>query len=412
MKYQVCEPLTPEEYADLKASIAANGIRVPVELDEDGNVLDGHHRIRAWQELRAEGVNVPEYDKLVRYGMTEDEKIAYASDLNASRRQMTLSEREKQRRRVVTLRAEGKTLQEIAAEVGVSKSTVERELKTDFPSNGKSEITNARGQRRPTTYRPRAPKPQSLFVPGASALDSAAARQQVKSENEEKREAKESERHEQRQAAAAAAANAEIPELVTILTGDFAELGAQVEDNSVDLIFTDPPYDDASAPMYGDLAKLAQRVLKPGGSLITYVGHNALPVVLGLMTPHLRFWWPLAVHHNGGHRRLLGKWVFVHWKPLLWFVKDGRRDNEFVSDYVESAPPDKLLHDWQQDTSEAAYYIEHLTSPGELVLDPFCGSGTTLLAALSLGRRSVGIEIDAERAQVAKGRILDYSPGA
>ena len=53
-------------------------------------------------------------------------------------------------------------------------------------------------------------------------------------------------------------------------------LGENIPDNSVDLIFTDPPYNEASLSVYADLAKLADRVLKPGGSLITYVGHYAL----------------------------------------------------------------------------------------------------------------------------------------
>ena len=53
-------------------------------------------------------------------------------------------------------------------------------------------------------------------------------------------------------------------------------LGKNIPDNSIDLIFTDPPYNEASLSLYGDLAKLAERVLKPGGSLITYVGHYAL----------------------------------------------------------------------------------------------------------------------------------------
>ena len=46
--------------------------------------------------------------------------------------------------------------------------------------------------------------------------------------------------------------------------------------NSIDMIFTDPPYSEESIPLYGELAKLARRVLKPGGSLFTIVGHYAL----------------------------------------------------------------------------------------------------------------------------------------
>ncbi len=54
------------------------------------------------------------------------------------------------------------------------------------------------------------------------------------------------------------------------------EKGKEVEDNSIDLIFTDPPYNEESIPLYGDLARLAHRGLKPGGSLVTFIGLYAL----------------------------------------------------------------------------------------------------------------------------------------
>ena len=46
-KFQVMPPLTDDDFAALKADIKANGLLIPVEVDEDGNVLDGHHRVRA-----------------------------------------------------------------------------------------------------------------------------------------------------------------------------------------------------------------------------------------------------------------------------------------------------------------------------------------------------------------------------
>ena len=86
--YQIMPPLTAAEYAALKADIAAHGVQVAVELDEAGNVLDGHHRVRACQEL-----GIANYPSLVRVGLTEEQKIEHALALNLVRRHLTTAQR-------------------------------------------------------------------------------------------------------------------------------------------------------------------------------------------------------------------------------------------------------------------------------------------------------------------------------
>ena len=73
------------EYAGLKDSIAEHGVLMPVQVDEKGKILDGRKRVKAWQELRAEGVNVPEYPRFVYGGMTEEDKRDHRAELNKPR---------------------------------------------------------------------------------------------------------------------------------------------------------------------------------------------------------------------------------------------------------------------------------------------------------------------------------------
>jgi site-specific DNA-methyltransferase (adenine-specific) len=216
------------------------------------------------------------------------------------------------------------------------------------------------------------------------------------------------EQHEKRRQQLAASVTSLHPD---IRRGDFRELLADVPDNSVSLIFTDPPYNAASFPLYGDLARHAARILKPGGSLIAYAPNQGIIDVGMLMRPHLKFWCHLTLQLTGLSKAFPGRQVAIRHKPLLWFIKGERRANDtYIVDLLHSESPDKSLHNWAQSETEAAYLIDKLTEPGELILDPMCGSGTTLAAALKLGRRALGIEIDEERAKVATARLEGVVP--
>jgi hypothetical protein len=51
-KYQLMPDMSPAEFEALKADIAERGVVVPIDIDDAGEILDGHHRYRAWAELK------------------------------------------------------------------------------------------------------------------------------------------------------------------------------------------------------------------------------------------------------------------------------------------------------------------------------------------------------------------------
>jgi site-specific DNA-methyltransferase (adenine-specific) len=80
----------------------------------------------------------------------------------------------------------------------------------------------------------------------------------------------------------------------------------------------------------------------------------------------------------------------------------------YRSSPIESARPNKIVHDHEQSSDDARYVIDQLTKPGDTVFDPFMGSGTTGIATLNLRRQFIGIEINPEKFELAKVNIAKH----
>jgi ParB-like chromosome segregation protein Spo0J len=192
-----------------------------------------------------------------------------------------------------------------------------------------------------------------------------------------------------------------------LIFGDFRISGADLQDECTDLVFTDPPYDEDAVQLYRDLGIFARRVLKPGGVCIAYSGHAHLPQVMNALAESLEYAWTCAIRHTGGELRFRKYNIRNGWKPLVMFYKpplDLWWD--WFSD-MTSGGKEKEAHDWQQAEAEAAHYIDALCPAGGLVVDPFAGGATTLVAARDLGLRYIGFEIEQDAYNAAQVRLAN-----
>jgi len=180
-----------------------------------------------------------------------------------------------------------------------------------------------------------------------------------------------------------------------------------IEPGSIDCIITDPPYPKEFLPVYSDLGALAARVLKSGGSCVVMVGQSYLPDILAALSLHLSYRWTLAYLTPGGQAaQLWDRTVNTFWKPILWFTK-GEYSGDWLGDVCRSEPNDndKRFHHWGQSESGMADIVRRFTRAGDLILDPFCGAGTTGVVAVAIDRRYIGSDIDAIAVTTARARL-------
>jgi len=189
--------------------------------------------------------------------------------------------------------------------------------------------------------------------------------------------------------------------------GDCESIFDDIPDGSIDCIITDPPYPFEFINTWSKLSKLAKRVLKHNGFCIAYSGQMYLPEVLKRMSEHLDYYWMFNLRHSGNYQLIMGRNIFVSWKPLLIFQNGFKKLESPIEDLVHGTGMSKDHHRWEQAIDELKYLIENFTEPGQSILDPFSGSGTTLIASYKLNRKPIGCELSEIEFNNAKRRIYD-----
>jgi modification methylase len=248
-----------------------------------------------------------------------------------------------------------------------------------------------------------------------------------------------------------------------ILVGDCVAEMAKLPAASVDLIFADPPYnlqlqgelkrpddstvdavDDAwdqfaSFSAYDDFTRAwlvsCRRVMKPSATLwVIGSYHNIFRV--GALLQDLGFWIlnDIVWRKSNPMPNFRGRRFTNAHETLIWAARDaggrgytfnyealkaGNDDVQVRSDWFIplctgeerlKGPDGKKLHPTQKPQALLARAILAASQPDDLVLDPFCGTGTTGAVARQLRRRFIGIEREAAYAAAAERRIAEAAP--
>ena len=263
----------------------------------------------------------------------------------------------------------------------------------------------------------------------------------------------------------------------TIFAGDCEEVLAGLPDNSIDLIFTSPPYADQRRQVYGGIhpngyvdwfmpkATQFKRVLKPTGTFVLNIKervvngerHTYVIELILAMRESGWFWTEEFMWHK--KNSYPGKWpnrFRDNWERLIQFNKqkkfnmyqdavmvpvgnwakdrlknlsetDRIRDEsrvgsgfgKNVSNWVgrKRVYPNNVIHMATESSNRShsavfpvslpSWFIRLFTQPGDVVLDPFIGSGTTAVAAATLGRRFVGVDLNSDYVELSRERIRD-----
>jgi site-specific DNA-methyltransferase (adenine-specific) len=467
--------MSDEEYAGLKADIAANRQRVPI-LTYQGKIIDGRNRFRACQELGLKP-KTREWDgkgslaKLVvslnlhRRHLTSGQRAAIAVEYKqllakeAKERQREAggdkrSDRgTKAKRSAVVDQSEGRATGTVPARVREPSST--RKQRESAVQAAKACKSNERYVQAAESLK--AEHPELFEKVKAGTMGIPQARQEVK--RQKKRDALAA----KAAAAQAAASTSTDGEPASpsrppweVQQGDCLAILPTLAPGDVRLIVADPPYnigidygdgeaadrlpDDEYVAWCGRWLEACADALAPDGSLWLLCGHEydwrLIPAALAAgLHYHQRITW--FERFGQACTRKFNRCS----RALLWFVKDPANfvlnpaavtcESDRLAVYGDKrADPDGKLWD---DVWGINPKIDRLTGtcaerlpdfptqlplallrpivgcasdPGDLVLDPFSGSGTTGVAALELGRRYLGIELSEANAEVSRQRLI------
>lgn len=213
---------------------------------------------------------------------------------------------------------------------------------------------------------------------------------------------------------------------VTLYHGDCREVLGSLPPQSVDLVLTDPPFfmpashyqsrvqwqrswGDTSvlAAFWGAVLDLAVPLMKRTGHLATFCNGDSYPVFYPEM--YRRFDAIKCLVWDKGSIGMGRVWRNQHelimaarWESSQFTEQGGARSDVIKAKVIQSA---ERTHPVEKPTALLAPLIEPTTPRGGLILDPFAGTGATILAARVAGRRAIGIETEERYCELAARRL-------
>jgi 16S rRNA G966 N2-methylase RsmD len=395
-------PLLGEaELAELAEDIRANGLHEPIWLWDDperGTVLlDGRNRYAA---CRLVGVA----ETTQRY--IGDDPITFSISRNMKRRHLTTGQKAAVAEAAEPLIAAQTRQREVlrkSTSLRDESGTQIKATEADLPQSPKPKRapqsrdiaatvagTSGRAVAQFKRVKQQAPDLAEKVRTGDLALDR--AERIIRDREAEQRRIEQARREAEAQ-----------PErtVVDVRHGDFRDVLADLR--GVDAIITDPPYPGEYLPLLDDLAAWADKALSPDGVLAVLMGQTHLPEVYRRLDGHRPYRWTACYLTLGAGYASQARRCQSNWKPLLVYGGGPR-----FADIIRSEGTDagaKSHHKWGQDYGAFHTIVERFTSRGQTVVDPFMGSGTTLLAAHALGRHAIGCDVDPEHVATARERL-------
>ena len=198
-----------------------------------------------------------------------------------------------------------------------------------------------------------------------------------------------------------------------IICGDCLEVMKDWPDNCVDLVLTDPPYgigleyddyDDTEANWYDMFSKTIPEMKRISRmAILPSCQISRFKWIYANYPPDWLICWYKG---SPGTRSFIG---FNDWEALLVY---GRNNEINMHDYLNCQPtPFDNGHPCPKPIKWAKWLVERASNPNDLILDPFCGSGTTCVAAKMLGRRYIGIDISEKYCLIARQRLEAVDTG-
>lgn len=225
-----------------------------------------------------------------------------------------------------------------------------------------------------------------------------------------------------------------------LMKGDCLERMKEIPDESVDIVLTDPPYEISKPSNFHTMEdrkngrtgtnfgawdydfsndgwiRLCAKKLKKGGSLIGFNDFrkattiNNLAVENGLVYKDTLIWHKTNAMPRNRDRRFITNvemmQLFV--KPKAKWTFNRQHDSyesSVLSFASESGGGYTRYHPTQKPIKLITYLLNICSNKGDVLLDPFMGSGTTGVACKNLNRKFIGIELDQDYFNIAKKRI-------